>query len=52
MHTQPHSGFVPSWLNPSVQPQAAYSQTPHQPPPPPKQEAPDSNGPGQIEDHV
>jgi hypothetical protein len=44
MHTQSPSVFVPSWPNPPVNHQTPYNQ----PPPQPKQEAPDSSGSGMM----
>jgi hypothetical protein len=48
VHIQSPSVFVLSWPNPPVHHQAPYSQPPHQAPPQPKQEAPDSSGSGMM----
>jgi hypothetical protein len=48
MHMQSPLIFVPSWLNPPVHHQTPYNQPPHQPPPQPNQETPDSSGSGMM----
>jgi hypothetical protein len=48
MHMQPSSIYVPSWPNPPTHHQMPYNQPPHQTPPQPKQEAPDSSSSGMM----
>jgi hypothetical protein len=48
MHMQSPSVFVPLWLNPPTHHQTPYNQPPHQTPPQPKQEVPDSSCSGMM----